>query len=306
MSTRSRKQTSGPVGWTPPDLSGKVALVAGASRGAGRGIALALGECGATVYVTGRSVRGGPKPYDKAPGTIQDTAAEVTRRGGRGIPVRADHTVDSEVAALFKRVHRERNRLDILANAAWGGSGEYVHTDWRSRPFWELRTVGWWETMMAGAYAHLLASLYAARMMARQRYGLIVSVTEPILEKYDRGGPLFWMYWMLGHRAINRMVEAMKSDLVKRKIAAIALAPGWMRTERVMMHTSEKEKKSARFGKSESTEYVGRAVASLAADPKVLRRAGKLLFVADLAEEYGFKDSDGRAVPNFYKEMKML
>lgn len=305
MSTKSRKQASGPVGWTPPDFRSKVAVVTGASRGAGRGIALALGETGATVYVAGRTVRGGPKPPDGAPGTVQDTADEVTARGGKGIPVRADCTVESEVAALFERVRREQNRLDILANSVWDvWKSTPLHLR-ENKPFWEAESMGW-EPMLAGAYSSLLTSRHAARLMAPRRRGLIVHVTEPILEKYDKGGPLFWMFWMLAHRAVNRIVEAMKADLVKRKIAAIALAPGWMRTERVMMHTSEKDKRSARFGKSESTEYVGRAVASLAADAKVLRRAGKLLFVADLAGEYGFKDSDGRAVPNFYKELKMI
>ena len=296
----------GPIGWTPPDLRGKVAIVTGASRGAGRGIALALGETGATVYVTGRTARGGPQPFDGAPGTIDDTAEEVTRRGGVGIPVRCDHTVESEVEALFERVRREQGRLDTLANAVWGGSEQYVQKDWKSKPFWELESTGWKQTMTAGAYAFLLASIHAARLMAPRRRGLIVHVTEPVLEKYDRGGPLFWMFWMLGHRCINRMSEAMSPDLKKRDIASLALAPGWMRTERVMMYTSEKEKKSPRFAKSETTEYVGRAVAMLAADPKVLRKTGKLLYVGDVAREYGFKDADGRYVPNFYRELKMI
>jgi len=160
--------------------------------------------------------------------------------------------------------------------------------------------------MLSGAYAYLLASQHAVRLMAPRRKGLIVHVTEPILEKYDRGGPLFWTFWMLAHRTINRMSEAMSADLKKRSIASIALAPGWMRTERVVMYTSGRSKKSAEFAKSESTEYVGRAVASLAADPKALRKTGKLLYVGDLAKEYGFKDADGRAVPNFYKELKLI
>ena len=307
MSTRNKKHLGGPVGWTPPDLRDKVAVVAGASRGAGRGIALALGETGAIVYVAGRSVRGGPKPPDGAPGTIHDTADEVTARGGHGIAVRTDCMVDAEVAALFDRVNREQGRLDILANAVWGGSERYGEKGWRSRPFWELSSNGWQEMMMAGAYAFLLASQHAARRMAQQRRGLIVHITEPTLEKYDKGGPLFWMFWMLGHRCINRMSEAMSADLKKRRITTVALAPGFMRTERVLMHMkSAKARKGARFDKSESTEYVGRAVASLAADPKALRRTGKLLFVGDLAQEYGFKDADGRTVANFYRELKLI
>ena len=294
------------LNWKAPNLRGKVAIVAGASRGAGRGIALALGDTGATVYVTGRTTRKGPKPFDKVSGTIDDTADEVTRRGGRGIAVRVDHAVDEEVQALFGRVKREQGRLDILANAVWGGGEQFVQKGWQSGLFWELESTGWRETMMSGAYAFLLTSVYAARMMAPRRRGLIVHVTEPIFEKYDRGGPLFWMYWMMGHRTINRMSEAMAPNLKKRGVTTIALAPGWMRTERVMMYTSAKSKKSSEFAKSESTEYVGRAVASLAADPKSLRRTGKLLYVGDLAREYGFPDADGRRVPNFYRELKMI
>jgi len=309
MTIRKARSEPEPVGWTPPDLSNWVAVVAGASRGAGRGIALALGETGATVYVTGRTTRRGRKPPDGMPGTIEGTAAEVTRRGGRGIPVRADCSVEKEVAALFARVQREQGRLDILANAVWGGGEQFAGDDWRQRPFWELENTGWHAMMMSGAYACLLVTKHAARLMARRggrRRGLIVHVTEPVLEKYDRGGPLFWMFWMLGHRAINRIVEATKSDLANRRIAAIALAPGWMRTERVMKYTSEKMKRSSRFAKSESTEYVGRAVASLAADPKVLKKSGKLLYAGDLAAEYKFKDADGRYIPNFYKALKLL
>jgi NAD(P)-dependent dehydrogenase (short-subunit alcohol dehydrogenase family) len=302
----SKERDEKKLTWKPPDLRGRVATVTGASRGAGRGIALALGDTGATVYVTGRTRRRGPKPFDGAPGTIDDTADEVTRRGGRGIAVRVDHTLEAEVAVLFERVRCEQGRLDILANAVWGGSEQYVQKDWRKRSFWELKSAGWRETMMAGPYAFLLASQHAARFMAPRRRGLIVHVTEPILEKYDRGGPLFWMFWMLAHRGINRMSEAMSPDLKKRNIATIALAPGWMRTERVMMHTSGRDKKSSRFAKSESTEYVGRAVASLAADPNVLRWAGKLLYVGDLAEQYGFPDVDGRQVANFYRELNMI
>lgn len=307
MSPQRGRATGRHLGWTPPGFRGKVAVVTGASRGAGRGIALALGDTGATVYVTGRTTRRGPKPFDKAPGTIDDTAEEVTRRGGRGIPVRVDHTVEEEVTALFERVRREQGRLDILANAVWGGNERYGEKGWRNRPFWELSSTGWQEMMMAGAYAHFLASQYAARLMAPRRRGLIVNITEPVIEKYDRGGPLFWTFWMLGHRCINRIAEAMSADLKKRKVTIVALAPGFMRTERVLMHMkSEKAKKAMRFDKSETTEYVGRAVASLAADAKALKKTGKLLYVGDLAQEYGFKDADGRAVPNFYRELKMI
>jgi len=294
--------------WTTPDLNGQVAVVAGASRGAGRGMALALGDTGAAVYVTGRTVRGGPKPFDDAPGTIEDTAEEVTRRGGRGIPVWVDHSIEADVAALFDRVEKEQGRLDILANGVWGSSQQSYDQFFRKehRPFWELPSVGWQEAIMAGAYAHLLASQHAARLMAPRRKGLIVSVTEP---NDDGGGSLFWLFHTIGHRCINRMAAAMRSDLGKHNIAIVALAPGFMRTERVLMgleklteEAREKMKQTYRFDKSESTEYVGRAVAALAADPDVLRFSGKLVHVGDLARKYGFRDTDGRQ-PHFLQEV---
>jgi NAD(P)-dependent dehydrogenase (short-subunit alcohol dehydrogenase family) len=132
MTESKAEKAKEPVGWTPPNLKNRVAVVAGASRGAGRGIALALGESGATVYVTGRTTRIGPKPFDGAPENIDDTAEEVTRRGGQGIPVRVDHTMEAEVAALFERVEKEQGRIDVPANAVWGGSEQYVQKNWRS------------------------------------------------------------------------------------------------------------------------------------------------------------------------------
>ena len=306
MKAQNTKTAAGPQRWTPPDLKGKVAVVAGASRGAGRGVALALGDTGATVYVAGRTTREGWKPPDGAPGTIEDTAEEITRRGGRGIPVRTDCGVAAEVAALFERVEREQKRMDALAVASWGGD----QRDWnRRKPFWEYPEPGWEGPMMAGAFAHLMCSVHAARMMARQESGLIACVTEIEHEEYGGGASLFWLYQGLGHRSINRMVRKMSADLKKCGVAIVALAPGFMRTERVMMtfanmapEEAEKAKKAYGFDNSESTEYVGRAFASLAADPKALRKTGKFVTVGDLAREYGFTDVDGTA-PNMYRDV---
>ncbi len=160
--------------------------------------------------------------------------------------------------------------------------------------------------MMGGAYAALLASIHAARLMVLRGRGLMVHVTELAS---DPQGKLFWMFHTMGHLGINRMVEAMSGDLKKHKVAIIALAPGFMRTERVLINMktmTEKQKQAYRFDLSETTEYVGRAVASLAADAKALRRSGKLLYVGDLAKEYGFKDADGKFVANLYRELKMI
>ena len=310
MSTRNKKKADGPVGWTPPDFKDRVAVVAGASRGSGRGIALALGETGATVYVTGRTARGGPEPHDGAPGTIEDTAEEVTRRGGRGIPVRVDYTQEAEVAAFFERVGREKGRLDILANGVWGSSEETMRI-WKGNggAFWELESNNFKEAMIGGAYPALLASIHAARLMVRHGRGLIVHVTEPAGDPGENASSLFQIFHSLGHLSINRMAGAMSRGLAKRKVAMVALAPGFMRTERVLKNLeamTEKQKQALRFDLSETTEYVGRAVASLAADAKLLRKSGELLYVGDLAKEYGFKDADGKLVANFYRELKMI
>jgi len=300
-----------PLGWTPPDLRGNVAVVAGASRGAGRGIALALGECGATVYVTARTVRGGPVPPDGVPGTIEETADEVNARGGRGIPVAVDFTREAEVAALFDRVEREAGRLDILANSIFGWSAEsfeaFLHPERKRKLFWEQSSTSWKESVEGGPFAHLLGAVHGARAMAKHGGGLIVSITEPIIGF----GPktLDWALIGLGHRGINEMSYAMKSDLAKIGVTIVALGPGFMRTERVLMHMSEKDekhKKAFRFDLSETPEYTGRAIAMMSSDKKVARHSGKLVYVGDLAKVYKFKDADGKFVENFYKKLKML
>jgi NAD(P)-dependent dehydrogenase (short-subunit alcohol dehydrogenase family) len=295
-------------------LDGKVAVVAGASRGAGRGIALALGEAGATVYVTGRTTRGGSQPPDGAPGTIDDTAEEVTVRGGVGIPVRADCTVESEVAAVFERVQREQGKLDVLANAVWGSADaspslEEWQASW-SRPFWEDAPRLWRHMMTAGPYAYLVASCHAARLMAASGKGLIVGVTDNVVDgapecasgdapECASGGQLVWE---LAHSCINQMLKGMSVEGKPHHIAVVTLMPGFMRTERVLMHLKTDEMKKMfgfDFDKSETPEYLGRAVAALAADANVLQKTGKIHFVADLAREYGFTDVDGRYKPRF-------
>ncbi|HUK19907.1 MAG TPA: SDR family NAD(P)-dependent oxidoreductase [Bryobacteraceae bacterium] len=272
-------------------LSGKVAVVAGASRGAGRGIAVALGDSGATVYVAARTSRSGPKAAGGAPGTVEDTAAEVTARGGCGIPVCADLSDAGHAEALFARVAREQGRLDVLANSAWAGNFMAV---WRT-PFWELSEALWRGTL-ATVSAYWRAGVHAARLM--RKGGLIVHVTDNL-----QPDPSAWRGQILhdlGHECINRLVTGMSKGARKRGIAVVGLNPGFMRTETVLMEmTSDAVKRRFRFDLSESPEYIGRAVASLAADPQVLRKSGELLWVADLAREYGFTDMDGRTIPRF-------
>jgi len=295
-------------------LDGRVAVVAGASRGAGRGIALALGSAGCTVYAVGRTNRGGAPPPDGAPGTVQDTAEEVTARGGTGVAVVADCADPEQAASVFDRVRREQGHLDVLANAVWGAHDDLVSLDdvqaaW-SRPFWEQSPAKQWAAMMtAGPWAYYLMSSYAIPLMLERRGGLIVGLTDGIVDdgKGRKAGEIAastgyqgQLVWDLSHVCINRLMASMSVDTRKKKIAVVTLMPGFMQTERVVRHmTSDKVKKMFRFDLSESTEYVGRAVAALAADPKAMRHSGQIHFVADLAQEYGFTDVDGRTVSRF-------
>jgi len=272
-------------------LKGKVAVVTGASRGAGRGIALALGEVGATVYVTGRSVRG-ESTTENLPGTIEETAEAVTTRGGTGIAVRCDHTVDSDSEELFARVQREQGRIDLLVNNAWGG---YEQHDYRkfAAPFQEQPLRHWDGMFTAGVRAALVASRLAVSMMLPQRQGLIINITA-----WDRDKFMVNLFYDVAKNAINRMIFGLARELRPHNIAAVALAPGFMRTERVAgAFEAAGNKDYLNF--TESPEYVGRAVVAVATDPKVMEKSGKVLAVGDLAEEYGFTDIDGRRVPAF-------
>ena len=272
-------------------LSGKVAIVTGASRGAGRGIAVTLGAAGATVYVTGRSVKG-LATTESLPGTIDETAEMVTARGGAGVAVRCDHTVDSDVEGLFERVQREQGRLDLIVNNAWGG---YEHHDHRkfAAPFQEQPMRHWDGMFTAGVRAALGASRLAVSMMLPRKHGLIVNITA-----WDDDKFLVNVFYDVAKAAINRMTYGMARELKTHNIAAIALAPGFMRTERVAAaFESAGNKDYLNF--TESPEYAGRAVVALASDPNIMNKSGSVLAVGSLADEYGFDDIDGRRIPAF-------
>ncbi|MBW4574740.1 MAG: SDR family NAD(P)-dependent oxidoreductase [Aphanothece sp. CMT-3BRIN-NPC111] len=278
-----------------PSLKGKVAVVTGASRGGGRGIALALGEAGATVYVTGRSVKGKPTTENLS-GTIDETAETVTARGGLGIPVQCDHTVDAETEALFAQVKQEQGCLDILVNNAWGGYANYYGTTFDDgtnfdAPFWEQSLERWQGMFVAGVRSHLVSSRFAVPLMLPHRQGLIVNTTAWYRDVY-----LGNLFYDLAKNAAKRMAYGMARELRSENIAAVALAPGFMRTERVLAACA---KNSLELSASESPEYIGRAVVALAADSNVMQMSGSILLVGELAQEYGFTDIDGTQPPPF-------
>jgi len=266
-----------------PSLSGQVAVVTGASRGAGRAIARVLGQSGATVYVTGRSVRGEPTVAEY-PNAIEDTADEVTAAGGRGIPVRCDHTDDAAVQSLFERVRSEQHRLDVLVCNAWGGYMPYPeHQDWYQHPFWEQSMQRWDGMFTAGLRSHLVTCRYGLPLMLDQERGLVILTTFTQGHKY-----LGNVFYDLAKNAVCRAAEVIAGELGEREITVLALSPGWMRVER-MTGLTERQ-----LAQTESPEYIGRAVVALAADAAVMRRTGQVLTVGDLAREYGFTDIDGR------------
>jgi NAD(P)-dependent dehydrogenase (short-subunit alcohol dehydrogenase family) len=263
-------------------LTGKVAVVTGASRGIGKGIALVLGEAGATVYITGRTEREG-EAVVPLPGTIHETADEVTVLGGRGIAVRCDHRNDDEVIALFKRVEGEQGRLDILVNNAWAGyeglnDGRDIPID---RPFWEKR-LALWDDNQVGVRAAYIASALAAPMMVSKRQGLIVHISNWI---DSLGNPAY----AAAKIATDRLAADMAHELKSHNVAVVALYPGLVTTESILKFAEYFDMSNV-----ESPQFIGRAVLALALDPKVLNKSGQGLVVAELAQEYNFTDLDGK------------
>lgn len=267
-----------------PRLNGTVALVTGASRGGGKGIALVLGEEGATVYVTGRSVRGEPTTLDR-PGTIEDTVEELSSRGGTGIAVRCDHTDDAQVEALFERIRSEQGRLDVLVNNAWSG---YELPLYFETPYWEMQ---WrhWDLMFNSLRATAFASMLAAPMMLEAGRGLIVNMTWVL----DR--PHGVTFYEVVKNATNKLSEQMADDLQPHGVACVAVSPGWMRLERMDLTPEQ-------AAEAESPEFPGRGIAALAADPNVLEKSGGLFTTPALAREYGFTDVDGKQQSTFWDE----
>lgn len=266
-------------------LAGKVALVTGASRGVGKGIALGLGEAGATVYITGRTIEEGQAAVD-LPGTIYQTAEEVSRLGGRGIAVRCDHTNDEEVTALFQRLRAEQGRLDILVNNVWGGYEFYNDGTefWAEKGFWTGPLSRWDKSFQAGVRAHYVASVLAAPMMISQQSGLIVNISFFAAQRDDKG-----VIYGVAKAADDRMAACMAYELREHQVAVVSLYPGLVRTESVM-----KAAQYFNLANSESPQFIGRVVAALAADPGLMQKSGQILVAAAVAQEYGIKDIDGQ------------
>ncbi len=272
-------------------LSGHVAVVAGATRGAGRGIARALAEAGALVYCTGRSVRGNPSPYKRRE-TIDETAEMIARAGGTAVAARVDHTVESEVQALFARVDREQGRLDVLVNST-AGEDPLMH-QWGS--FWKARLDNGDAIFRNCILSHIITSKHAAPLMIRARRGLIVEVTENDILSAG-GNPLTQTVKF----ALKGLALNMASELHPYNVAAVGITPGFLRSESMLEHQGVTEenwrdagKNDPNFLASESPLYVGRAVAGLAADPNILAKTGQLFSSWELAREYGFTDYDGQ------------
>jgi NAD(P)-dependent dehydrogenase (short-subunit alcohol dehydrogenase family) len=277
-----------------PQLEGKVTLVAGGTRGAGRGIATELGAAGATVYVTGRSTRDGRSEYDR-PETIEETAALVDEAGGRGIPVRVDHLVPEEVRALVARIEGEQGRLDVLVNDVWGGERLI---EWEV-PVWEHSLEGGLRMLRLAVDTHIINSHFALPLLIRKEGGLVVEMTDGTAE-YNEKNYRNSLFYDLAKTSVIRLAWAQARELAPHRCTAVALTPGWLRSEMMLDLFGVGESNwldataiQPHFAISETPRYVGRAVAYLAADPNVARWNGKSLSSGGLAKEYGFTDLDG-------------
>jgi NAD(P)-dependent dehydrogenase (short-subunit alcohol dehydrogenase family) len=284
-----------PADAIPKPLDGKVALVAGATRGAGRGTAVALGEAGATVYCTGRSVRGRRSEYDR-PETIEETAELVGAAGGTGIAAAVDHLGADEVRALVERIDAERGRLDLLVNNIWGAE---LLFEW-NKPVWEHDLDNGLRILRLAIDTHLITSHFALPLLIRKPGGLVVEMTDGTRE-YNAEHYRLSAFYDLAKTAVIRLAFAQGTELAPHGCTAVALTPGWMRSEIMLEHygvTEENWRDGAAVNPhfaaiSESPRFVGRAVAALASDPEVTGRNGGSFSSGGLAREYGFTDVDG-------------
>jgi NAD(P)-dependent dehydrogenase (short-subunit alcohol dehydrogenase family) len=270
-------------------LAGKVAVVTGASRGIGKGIALALAAEGATVYVTGRTVTPGSYPL---PGTVGETAAEVSRRGGIGVAVQIDHGDDNQVAALFEQIRREQGRLDILVNNAFSLPESLTEP----QPFWE-KPLSYWEMVDVGVRSSYVAAWHAAQMMVPRKSGLIVATSGYVGVTYTYG-----VVFGLCKSAVDRMARDMAIELKPHAVASISLWLGLTFTERaeraLRNNPQMKSQTVTNPAVGSSIEFPGRVIAALAGDPEVMKRSGGTYIAAEIANDYGVTDVDGKVPPS--------
>ena len=273
-------------------LKGAVAVVTGASRGIGKGIAVELGAAGAIVFITGRTVG----PGGRLPGTIGETAAEIDVSGGVGVALQCDHHDDVQVEAAFSRVIAEHGRIDVLVNNVFAAPDL---AQWLGRPFWELPTKAWDEVIDIGVRSHYVAAAHAARTMVGAGRGLIINVSSSGAIQYAHNVP-----YGVGKAAVDKMTADMAHELEPHSVAVVSLWPGLVKTELVMFGARRGED-GGQFldlgdeglfdlAGAESPRFVGRAAVALSADPNVMTKSGRAFAVADLAREYGFTDLDGR------------
>jgi NAD(P)-dependent dehydrogenase (short-subunit alcohol dehydrogenase family) len=293
-------------------LEGKIALVAGATRGAGRGIAVELGAAGATVYCTGRSTKNNPSDLNRSE-TIEETAELVTKAGGVGIAVRVDHTQEGEVKRLFEKIQEEQNgQLDILVNDVWGGDSL---TEWR-KPFWELELDKGFKLLERAVFSHIITSKYGVPLMLEKGQGLVIEITDGDTLNY-RGNFFYDLAKTTVIRLAHNMAAELRSDIFnlpgleleatsipENKITVIALTPGWLRSEEMLEifgiteaawrdGIGSKHDHGGLFAFSETPHYIGRAVVALASDPNIHAKHGQALATWHLMREYNFTDIDG-------------
>lgn len=278
-------------------LKNKIAIVTGASRGIGRGIAMGLAEQGATIYLTGRTVDEGNSEVS-LPGTINETAKEVNEMGGRGIPYQCDHRNDKEVMELFSRVKRDYGKLDILVNNVWAGyeniyrvtkPEEYIFEN----NFWEQPISLWDDMFNVGLRSHYVASKFAVPLMLEQKSGLIVNISFFAGRHYMSN-----VAYGVCKAAVDRLSKDMAHELKDYGIASISLYPGLVRTEGVM-----RNKDFMDLSNSESPQFIGKAVATLAGDKKIMEKTGEILIAAEVAQEYKFHDIDGKQPKSLKNEL---
>lgn len=275
-------------------LSGKVALVAGGTRGAGRGIAVELGAAGATVYVTGRTTRARRSEYNR-PETIEETAELIEQAGGIGIAVQVDHLDPAQVEALIARIEREQGRLDIVVNDIWGG--EYM-VEWNV-PVWEHSLDSGFRMLRLSVDTHIITSHYALPLLIRNPHGIVVEVTDGT-QAYNEANYRLSLFYDLAKNSVIRMAKALAHELAPHRCTALAVTPGWLRSE-IMLEVYKVAEENWRdalarephFAISETPRYIGRGVAALAGDPDAARWNGKSTSSGELARVYGITDLDG-------------